>query len=68
MDTYPDVALKLVRERATEARKARKWYPTVYVPAVSEGQTKRTLGRREMDVFPWLGSDEIAALLGEVTA
>ena len=62
LDTYPDVALKLVRERATEARKARKWYPTVYVPAVSEGQTKRTLGRLEINVFPWLGSDEIATL------
>jgi integrase len=43
---------------------AREWYRTVYFPAVSEGQAKRTLGRMERDVFPWLGREDIAQLSG----
>lgn len=43
---------------------AREWLTTVHCPAVSEGQSSRTLGRLERDVFPWMGRSRI----DEITA
>jgi len=95
LGVYPEVALKIARERAAEARKlvangvdpsvarraqkeslandtmessfeviAREWFRTVYTPAVSDGQAKRTLRRLEQDVFPWLGPDKMVGVTG----
>jgi hypothetical protein len=41
---------------------AREWHKTIHSPAVSEGQAKRTLGRLEKDIFPWLGNIRIGDL------
>ena len=64
----PSVERQAVKDSGRDARAnsleaiAREWHRTIHTPAVSEGQAKRTIGRLEKDIFPWLGSVPIEDL------